>query len=695
MSVAVPEPPTLPQASANGWDARRAALKRGPAEKAARAALPGAVALWMASEAFHVTHVPAVDVALGTAALGALLYARMARKAHKRADPDKRLRHARQVFTGILMAGGWLALADWRGPLAGQYCWASLLWLAAATWGLRWLHRHETVTAAKQWRLRRLAFLGDAHVLGIPGAHMISHEETRLGEAFELDTTGTGRRSSSLAGRDLEERIAERRGLPHGRVHATDPRPGRLRVSIQDRDPWAHPVPHPLTDGAPEIELPAVCSIRDPLPVGQDPNTGKPLHAVLWDERGAKTMAIVGKKDAGKTTLLNAIRERVTACEDALLVDVNVSSAVEDLEWQPACYESAVTSRQERKAIAILDWLCEVVATRGRLGRDTFTLEPTPDRPAIICVLDEIGVLMKVPGAAERLRYLFSQNRKEGVALIIAGQRGVAAWLGGSDVRSLIDIVCIGRVGSQSEANHAAGDLEIPNISAYGDGRSGVWLIGEREAGGRYEIGRAFNLSAQADVRQIAWDRRDRTVKLEAGLPQRPGVLVTAGGGASETPSEPAPEPSTPPPGDAMQQWDAEHGSLDDTLGPNERERLASLDARRAENARMASENDAAIARLDAIPPGQLDALASAKAAEEARKTMIDDSLRERLLRLVAGEGRSGRALVDELGEKRHKIMAWMNRLRLEGLAVSTGKGKDGRYKITTEGERWLDQHAA
>jgi hypothetical protein len=694
--MALAELPPSPSAPA-AVDAHHAALKREPAEQAARAALPGAVALWVASETFHLTHVPALDIALAAVAVGALLHARMARKAHKRADPEKRLKHARQVLTGTVFAGGWLALATWHGPLYGPYCAVTWVWLALALWGLRWLHRHEVVTAAKTWRARKMGALREAHPLGIGGAHLISHEETRLGEVLEFDTTGTGRRATSLAGRDLEERYAERRGLPFGRVHSSAPKPGRLRLRIQLRDPWKHPIPHPLFDDAPEIDLTGPRTITQPLIVGQDPDSGRPLRMTLFDSHGGKTVIMVGKKDAGKTTLISDVCEAVTACDDALLVYINVSKAIEALEWSPACYESAIGPGQSRKAIAILDWLCGIIDGRPLLGRDVATLIPSSEQPGVVLVADEIDALMKIPGASERLQHITSKHRSEALAVLLAGQRGVAQWFGGANVRSQADLACIGRC-NQTDANHAAGEADAPNMSAYGEAHSGVWWIGEREAGGRSEIGRAFNLSDLLDVRELAYERRDRPVKLEAGLPQRPSakVTVTAGGGPAGPPGSyppvttPSPAPETP--GD-LGAYDMEHGSLDSALDPEARALLAKLDGKRAANDRVASENEEMAARLASVPQDQLDRFTSAAWAEEARKTMITDEQKRRLLQLSAGEGVSGRALVDQLGAKRHEVTAWMNRLRLDGLVGPPGKGKGAKFKITAEGEAWLNSH--
>ncbi|MGV9778764.1 hypothetical protein, partial [Streptosporangium sp. NPDC003464] len=117
-----------------------------------------------------------------------------------------------------------------------------------------------------------------AALYGLAGSHLIDWRETRLGERFEITTIGTNRRASALAGHDLEERIAEHEGLPASRVKT---RPatiaGRLLINVRYKDPWADDLPHPLLDPTPEILLPRTADAREPIIIGMDPETGRPL----------------------------------------------------------------------------------------------------------------------------------------------------------------------------------------------------------------------------------------------------------------------------------------------------------------------------------------------------------------------------------------------------------------------------------
>jgi hypothetical protein len=615
-------------------------------------------AVWTAAEILHAAHMSAVYLGLVTAAAAAVCGWASS---------------SREAAGWAVAAGGWLTLAAAAGPAAGPYCAVTLLGLGVAATGWWRLNRHGAVQSAKTQRRHRAVWLSRAHRFGLGGSHLLHHEETRLGHVIRANTTGTGRRASSLAaGSDVAERVAEYLKLPVSRVQVSKADlAGEIVIHVREKDPWEHPIPHPLTVDKHEITLPVPSTVRKPVVVGQDPDSGRPLRLTLWDSHGGKTVMVVGKKDAGKTTILSDVKERVTACGDALLVTINLSKCIEDVEWSPACHMSALGPKQTRKALTILDWLCRLVDERMMTPRDDAVFQPTPADPCVVVVLDEVDTLAKVPGAQERLEHIASKHRSEGVVLVFAGQRGTAAWVGGSNVRAMADIVCIGRVRSQSEAQHAAGDLQIPDMSAYGEAHSGVWLIGEAEAGGRFTTGRAFNLSDLRQIREIAYARR----RDDAPVP-----VPAAGAGVG------AERPAPPPPGD-LSRYDSTYGPLEDALADGDRAALAELDARRVKLAGAAEETGKLEADLTEALGGmsddQLKAGAEQSWADLAGGTVVPDGARTKILNLCAGEGASGRALVDHLGEKRWRVMEWLNRLRFEGLIVSVGRGPQARWRLT------------
>ena len=73
------------------------------------------------------------------------------------------------------------------------------------------------------------------------------------------------------------------------------------------------------------------------------PRPATPLPLTLWDEdEGGKVVSVAAKKGSGKTVLLNCITERITACPDARLIQVNLSKAREDRRWAPLAIANAL-----------------------------------------------------------------------------------------------------------------------------------------------------------------------------------------------------------------------------------------------------------------------------------------------------------------------------------------------------------------
>jgi hypothetical protein len=314
-------------------------LADSPAERAtplAAGVVLGAAAI------LHAAHVSSLDIglpALTSAGVTALMVRDRAA--------------GRRAAAAIAAVGGWMTLATAAGPMAGRYDAVGLLWLAGSAYGYSKIVRHDSVRRAREWRNAKLDWLARREQYGLRGSHLVDYERTRLGEAWEVDVQETGRRASSHVQGDLAERIAETEMLPVVRVRVTAARmAGRIRISVRRSDPWDKSAPHPVLDPSPELELPVPCSIRRPVTVGMDPETGKPLPLTAWDETGSKNILIVGKKGSGKSTLLSCIRERLTAADDALVYDINVSKAQENLEWAPACELSAVGRDEKKKALA-------------------------------------------------------------------------------------------------------------------------------------------------------------------------------------------------------------------------------------------------------------------------------------------------------------------------------------------------------
>lgn len=671
------------------------ALRRKGAERAARAVLPACAGVWAAAEAMHVTGVPWLDITLGTLAAAGGTYGK----------------GARTGAAWLLAAGTWSAVAAKFGPLAGPYLPLTDAWAVMSFCGWRWARSHRAVVEARDWRLAREEWHETRRRWHLDRTFLLALEKTRLGEKRILDVTGSGKLASQIAASDVAGWVAQDKRIPRGRVKvAVHGHEGQVSVDIRERDPWKHPVLHPVLDDDPEIDLSGPCTCREPFVIGQDPETGRPLTLTVWDEDGGKRVLIVATSRAGKTVLLNNLRERATKARDVAVVNLNLSKALEDKEWAAACHLTALTRHQLARAMKILRTLNAIIEWRSQQPRETAVFQPSPSHPLILFIGDEIDALARYPAARELLRDIYSKGGSEAVAPVVAGQRGTAEWIGGGDIRALVDVFAVGMIGRRSEAMHAAGDLgmEMPDMSKYGEGKKGVWAVAE--LGGEIRTGRTFLLKEPGDLRRLAEERAmsqpdlepelqgflgDSYVKLLSGEPfavwargqqGRPPVA------AHPRPDMPAPEPSDTVPASVATLTDL------DALDREAEDHLSTLDAgdplrqRWLEQGRRNDETRRLIAETAAMPepdvtPEQRAAYTAARWDAEAEQTVIPDDMRPKLLALVAGEGISVRGAADALGipeGSRQKVRWWLERLRWEGLVCAEGKGRATRWKLVT-----------
>ena len=482
-----------------------------PAE---RAPLPAIPAAWTAAEIMHMAAIPAVYPGMGAVAAAGLAYGIAARRqGGQDGDDDAEKFSPAEVAILTGAAGGWLALGDAAGPLSGGFPpWVSLGYLAAAGVAWLWLKMHPATRDARARKeaaelaaeldiQRKTEWHQLAAMVGLRGSHLLKYEETYLGDRRLVDTRGTNKRASALATAHLAEHLAEIEGLPKGRVDVyPDAIAGRLWIDTRRIDPWRRPAMHPAASGELRADAefaqftPPKATIREPVTIGIDPDTGSPLQVKLWDPRdGAKVITVIAKKGGGKTVLLDNLTERITACDDAVLIQVNLSKALEDRWWQLLAAASALDG-EANKALMILNFIDQLITHRPRGGRTTRVHQPTPEAPLYVLKLDEIDRLASIPDAKTLLQLISSKCRSEGVTLIMAGQRGTAQWTGGGDVQSQVDIAIYGKFARDSrERGHVAGaDANLPSMSEYGEGHPGVFGVTDLPPEGEVDKGRTF-----------------------------------------------------------------------------------------------------------------------------------------------------------------------------------------------------------
>lgn len=599
-----------------------------------------------------------------------------------------------------LAAGSWMSAATEWGLTAGPSSAPGLMGiLGAATAGLTyWAYRKDpAIQHAIAWEQARIDWHAKAASYGLAGSHLLEWRETRLGEQFELDTRGTGKRASALAGHDLEERIAEVEMLRPTRVktkpYGTSGIAGRLLVSIRYKDPWGEDLPHPLLDPTPEIVLPGVADAREPRIIGMDPETGSPLEVVLWDEEGAKRVLVVASPGSGKSVLLNDLLERETAADNSFPIGINVSKAKELRRWRPALGASACGPHERLKAFYLLNMGRHIIDYRGfQDDADSATVEPSADVPLVPVFVDEMDELLGHSdqlGQATRkeLEYVSTKGRSEGVPWVLVGTRAITTFTGGGTNRAMTDSVILGRVARRAEMTHAAGELGVvlPEMSRYGEGKAGVHLVVHIPTH-HWDGGRTWRLEKLTDIDRLARGRH--ACPLEPGLmaylnEQMGEDLVAAllSTGPFTPPSKkPRPAPSAP--------VAASESSVPDTD-----DRPAKAAAARA----RAAANLAHTPAPSTLTRAEQRAMAAQRRKDAAAHTVIPPEVRALILRLLAEpDGVSTRqieaAMRAEFGHERgtSKDSAWryLDVLRFDGVAVLRGAGGGRRWHLAAPAEQ-------
>ncbi len=534
-----------PMVPESAWRRFRAWHMHAPAE---RLPLTGIAVTWPAAWLMHLAHVRLLDIALAAAAVTVLAWLVWAWHTWRYNRALAARRPARQRFLPgeaacvAAAAGGWVTAAIHWGPLSPPGCWPTVTYLAGAYFGYRWLRRHPAVQDARDQReaaaelVRRKTWWHlIAHLIGLGGFDLVDVIPTLLGEQLLLTSSPgsrSGRASQIAAHPDgVAENLLHHLGMDYGNIDITTPKPGWLLVDIRYEDPSIEgPVRHPAIDPGSRFAdwFPAVASVRDPVPLLVVPETADVAGVALWDENGGKVIGVYAAGGQGKTTVLDNFRERITAMDDAVLLQANGAKVGDELAWADLAAGTAAGSVLADepagtcdKILAVLQYGQELItdrsATHVRTGDSVF--QPTRKDPAVVIVLDEIDEILKIPGAQAAIEFLASKRRSSAVTLLLASQRAVQQWTGGGGVRANLTDVLIGNMTRASESRHATGaEHDMPDISEYSKGEPGYFQHWKPMAKRVVARGRAFNIGTIGEQqRNIIWQRDP------AGRPALPG----------------------------------------------------------------------------------------------------------------------------------------------------------------------------
>ncbi|MBB5078862.1 S-DNA-T family DNA segregation ATPase FtsK/SpoIIIE [Nonomuraea endophytica] len=240
---------------------------------------------------------------------------------------------------------------------------------------------------------------------------------------------------------EIESALGTRRGAV--RILPVAEKANRMDLRVIENDPHANSLVWPG---------PSITSIKDQIELGLFED-GSPILVSLL-RRHALVGGIAG---SGKSGGLNAIIGNLSACEDVVLWGIDLKRGMELMPWA-SCFDRIATDAREAElllndAVRILDHKAELLAKRGeRLA------VPSREEPALIVVIDEFAELAEEsPNSVAGTDSIARRGRAPGTQLVLATQRPSQSAMGGSSVRSQMDIRLCFRVREKRDADLTLG----------------------------------------------------------------------------------------------------------------------------------------------------------------------------------------------------------------------------------------------
>lgn len=362
--------------------------------------------------------------------------------------------------------GAWLA---WT-PFTGLKTPAPWLWLAApaalliAGWPLlaRAAARQAESLRRRQAELERLKeenrWPGLLERIGHKGIKVTGREDTRNGYMLVLRLPPSGRITWKALAKD-RERLEVAAAMRHGSLRFE---PGDLAhevlLYVSTVDVLAETIPY-VDDGKP-------LSIRNPIPVGLYED-GTVCSLTLREV----CVLIVGLRGSGKSNLLNVLIAQLVRCVDVLLFAIDskhrlIMPWVQPYLADPAAGEAIEWAVFDREGVeAMLRAVQEAINQRSASGSGGEKIEPTPQEPAIVIMVDEVASIF---GEGRGPRYsaegttnmtlagigsdIVERGRSEAIDMILAALRGTVTMTGGGDLKSQCSVRIGLRTVSEADA---------------------------------------------------------------------------------------------------------------------------------------------------------------------------------------------------------------------------------------------------
>ena len=323
-------------------------------------------------------------------------------------------------------AGAWLATATkvgpWHDPLPTFL--ALLILAAGLPW---WTHRRRRIRVTVDRTIQ--AWPNIAEAVGLAGSRVLS---------AVVDLWGWRARLSLRAGQTVADVIAHVPAIESGlgtrpgavRVEPDPVHAGRVVMRVLAVDPHAEAVSWPGV---------SVRSVTRPLTLGLFEDA-EPVRVSLLRRHGL----LGGIAGSGKSGVLNVIVANLAACPDVVLWAIDLKGGMELRPWASCLGRLATTpseaARLLRDAVAIVE-----ARARAMAEAEARVWEPSPQRPALVIIVDEYAELAEHASAAvESADSVARRGRAVAVTLLAATQRPTQQAMGRGAVRSQMDVrVCL------------------------------------------------------------------------------------------------------------------------------------------------------------------------------------------------------------------------------------------------------------
>jgi S-DNA-T family DNA segregation ATPase FtsK/SpoIIIE len=335
-----------------------------------------------------------------------------------------------------LASGAWLSAATAAGPGTAPLPQALIFGgsLLAVPW---WTHRRRRARVRVERKLD--AWPDIARAVGLVGSQVMS---------AAVDVWGWRARIRLARGQTITDVIAKIPALESAlgtfrgaiRVYPTpDDLANRCELRVLEIDPHADAIPWPG---------PSASSITEPIELG--PFEDAAACRVLFLRRHA---LVGGGTGSGKSGGLNVVMGNLSACRDVVVWAIDLKRGIELGPWAPCIDRLAVTPAQARAllhdAVLVLEARAVQMAAEGHR-----TWEPSPDRPALVIIVDEYAELADdAPEAMADADSIARLGRAVAVSLIAATQRPTQKAMGQGAVRSQMDVRISFRVRERKDVD--------------------------------------------------------------------------------------------------------------------------------------------------------------------------------------------------------------------------------------------------